>query len=118
MCTVCDKRFTKKGDLNRHRERHTGENVYLCRECKKCFPTHKDLQRHMNIHTSKYKCTECGKGCRDNADLEIHKFSHSEEKPFRCNVCNKQFTTSGKLFCTAKFTVERNRTNVTCATKQ
>jgi len=30
VCTVCNKSFTTKRNLNVHRERHTGKNLYSC----------------------------------------------------------------------------------------
>ena len=33
VCTVCDKRFTLKHHLSRHRSLHTAENWYSCTEC-------------------------------------------------------------------------------------
>ena len=44
VCTVCNKRFTQKGDLNRHREKHTGEKLYSCTQCEKRFTIRKDLR--------------------------------------------------------------------------
>ena len=35
----------------------------------------------MNVHTSKYKCSECGKCFQYNADLMRHSLIHSQEKP-------------------------------------
>ena len=51
----------------------------------------------MNIHTSKHKCTVCGKCCGTNDKLATHRRSHSGEKPSECTVCSKRFTTSGNL---------------------
>jgi len=97
VCTVCNKRFTQKGDLNRHRERHTGEKLYSCNQCEKCFMSQKNLKLHMNVHTSKYKCTECGKCFQCNTILKEHSRIHSGEKPFECNDCGKRFIQAGGL---------------------
>jgi len=51
----------------------------------------------MNVHSSKYKCTECGKCVSSNQKLTVHRRSHSVEKPFECTVCSKRFTQSGDL---------------------
>ena len=72
LCTVCEKRFTRKRDLNRHKQTHTAEMLYSCTQCEKCFTTQCYLSLHMNVHSSKYKCTECGKCCRDNENLTVH----------------------------------------------
>ena len=37
LCTVCDKRFTQKGHLNRHKQLHTGGELYSCTLCEKSF---------------------------------------------------------------------------------
>ena len=51
----------------------------------------------MNIHSSKYKCSECEKTCYSNQALQVHRRSHSGEKPFECSVCGNRFTTAGSL---------------------
>jgi len=97
VCTVCEKRFTTKQNLKLHRERHTGENVYSCTQCEKRFTTQSYLIQHMNVHTSKYKCSECGKCCQHNQALTQHRRIHSGEKPYECTDCSKRFTTPGSL---------------------
>jgi len=55
------------------------------------------LTSHMNVHTSKYKCSDCGKCCQNNLALTVHRRTHSGEKPFECSDCGKQFTMAGSL---------------------
>jgi len=97
VCTVCDKRFTTKVQLNSHKQLHTREKLYLCGQCKKEFGSRKCWDEHMNAHGTKYKCTECGKCLQGKSQLTAHKRIHSGVKPFECNVCSKRFTTSGNL---------------------
>jgi len=97
LCIVCDKRFTLKGDLKRHKQIHAREKLYLCTHCEKRFATDKYLKQHLNVHSSKYKCTECGKCFGSNHNLTEHRRSHSGGKPFECTVCSKRFSTSGDL---------------------
>jgi len=73
MCTVCDKRFATKYYLKVHKLRHNGEKKYSCSHCEKRFYDQRYLNSHMNVHSSKYKCTECGKSCRDNHRLSVHR---------------------------------------------
>jgi len=79
LCTVCDKRFTGKTDLMRHKQVHTGEMLYSCIQCEKRFATEHYLKHHMNTHSSKYKCTECGKCFTDDKALTRHRRIHSGE---------------------------------------
>jgi len=51
----------------------------------------------MNVHSSKYKCTDCGKCFSSSRNLTTHRRSHSGEKPFACTVSDKRFTTSGEV---------------------
>ena len=44
VCTVCDKRFVRRGSLNDHRKCHSGEHVYLCSECEKRFSSRAQQQ--------------------------------------------------------------------------
>jgi len=90
-CTQCEKRFTTKHSLTDHIERHTGEYLYSCSQCQNA------LSAHVNIHTGKYKCTECGRCCKKSSELAVHRRSHSGQKPFECTVCSKRFTISGHL---------------------
>jgi len=55
------------------------------------------LRNHMNIHSSKHKCSECGKTFYSNQALQMHRRSHSGAKPFECSVCGNRFTTAGSL---------------------
>jgi len=55
------------------------------------------MSLHMNIHGGMYKCSECGRCCRDSSELAVHRRSHLGEKPFECTVCGKRFTQSGNF---------------------
>jgi len=103
FCTVSGKRFTTTTSSNNHRKSSLGEKLYSCSQCEKRFSAQKKLRRHMNIHTSRYKCRECGRCCQSNNALVVHWRSHSEEKSFECTVCSKRYFTTSDLARHSRF---------------
>jgi len=105
LCTVCDKRFTQRGNLKRHSQRHTANTVHMCNQCQKHltimteshFSSQFTLRQHMNIHASKYQCSECGRCFVGSNQLAVHRRSHSGEKTFQCTLCSQRFTRSDSL---------------------
>ena len=65
-CDLCEKQFTRKSSLNRHKLIHTGLKPYQCDLCEKSFPLPGNLTKHRNVH--------------------------SAIKPHECDICNKTFT--------------------------
>ena len=67
-CNVCEKKFTRKGNLLRHqREKHPDDvpdespTQYSCDVCKKSFKYQGNLKKHEKIHsTSRWSCAICG----------------------------------------------------------
>ena len=116
-CTVCDKRFTTKTYLTVHSRKHTGEHLYSCSQCEKSFSFASGLSSHKNIHTGKYKCTDVA--CVVRA---VMSWQYTGEVIQDRNHLNVLFVANDSqhqvaLLDTAEFTVERNRTNVTCVTR-
>ncbi|KAM4809416.1 zinc finger and BTB domain-containing protein 49 [Rhinophrynus dorsalis] len=42
-------------------------------------------------------CDICGKNFKHPSNLELHKRSHTGEKPFECSICGKHFSQAGNL---------------------
>nr|XP_012778259.3 uncharacterized protein LOC101463868 [Maylandia zebra] len=92
-CSYCGKRFSLKGNLNRHIRDHTGERPFPCTDCDKSFKDSGSLTAHMRCHTGEqpYSCLFCGKNFSGRGNMTRHMRIHTGEKPFTCSVCNKSF---------------------------
>ncbi|XP_039977900.1 zinc finger protein 184-like [Xiphias gladius] len=92
-CSYCGKRFSLKGNLNRHIRDHTGERPFPCTGCDKSFKDSGSLTAHMRCHTGEqpYSCLFCGKNFSGRGNMTRHMRIHTGEKPFTCSVCNKSF---------------------------
>ena len=81
-CGTCNKAFTRKGNLLRHKkEKHpeapTDESPtqYSCDVCGKSFKYQGNLKKHQKIHnTTKWNCAICGV----NADSKEQLFKHEK----------------------------------------
>ncbi|XP_041664754.1 zinc finger and SCAN domain-containing protein 2-like [Cheilinus undulatus] len=92
-CSYCGKRFSLKGNLNRHIRDHTGERPFPCSSCEKSFKDSGSLTAHMRCHTGEqpYSCLFCGKNFSGRGNMTRHMRIHTGEKPFTCTLCSKSF---------------------------
>ncbi|KAK3099172.1 hypothetical protein FSP39_000488, partial [Pinctada imbricata] len=62
ICSVCEKRFTKKYHVDRHMLIHTGEKPHKCGDCGRCFNNKSNLMSHIQLVHKKlapYQCDMC-----------------------------------------------------------
>ncbi|XP_067879987.1 B-cell CLL/lymphoma 6 member B protein-like [Heterodontus francisci] len=117
VCSVCELQFEHNSDLCHHIQvSHPGEEIpeylsefsdsgsenslFSCSTCELKLSDEESLQRHfLQVHSDDkpYKCNMCQAAFRYKGNLASHKTVHTGEKPYRCNVCGAQFNRPANL---------------------
>lgn len=76
--------------------------AYNCCLCNKTFQIAQKFIRHLHmVHKEKEKqlhtCKVCGKNLSSFKRLKSHWNTHTGERPYACDRCNKSFTSSSDL---------------------
>ena len=100
-CNYCGKTFIYPSRLKVHEITHTDERNYICPVCNKRYHNISGLNRHIMIHNGnrekRFTCTECGSAFLYTSLLERHKLTHSKDKHFECQICNKKLSSQPSL---------------------
>ncbi|XP_078518055.1 uncharacterized protein LOC144782521 isoform X2 [Lissotriton helveticus] len=107
-CVMCDKSFSKKDTLFKHKRIHLGLRPYQCNECEKSFIRNDNLIVHMRTHTGErpYHCNMCEKSFSQKGILSRHQATHAGEKPYQCTECEKSFNRKGNLIAHQKIHIQ------------
>ena len=96
-CSVCKKRFTESGSLERHDRIHQGVKPYECSVCRKRFTQSGHLKRHERIHqgVEPYECSVCKELFTESSHLKTHERIHQGVKPYnKCSVSKRKSSQS------------------------
>ena len=68
-------------------------------KCKVCGKIVKHLNAHMVVHSQDkpYKCKLCNFSCNRSGNLRVHEQGHKTETPYKCDFCDKEFNIARKL---------------------
>ncbi|XP_016962024.1 zinc finger protein weckle [Drosophila biarmipes] len=95
VCPVCNAAFKNKARLRVHSQTH-GAPRFKCDVCGKMLQTRANLNKHKYVHTEerRFRCEICGTGSKNSTALKIHLLSHTGLRPYVCKYCGKAFASN------------------------
>ncbi|KAF5282620.1 hypothetical protein FQR65_LT14215 [Abscondita terminalis] len=95
-CNMCDYETNRKARLNEHKFVHSEEKPFKCRVCDYGCKSSKTLKTHLSKHLGE-RAYGCDHKTYTNYELQYHKGIHSEEKAFKCGLCDYSSNFSNDL---------------------
>ncbi|ROT77065.1 zinc finger protein [Penaeus vannamei] len=99
-CRFCKNSFFMKSTRDRHERKHKGKKIYRCSQCQQVFNKAYILTRHRReVHAVKrpFKCDECDKDFTTSRNLQNHVGVHRAEKNHKCTHCEHTCRTASGL---------------------
>ncbi|XP_028156440.1 oocyte zinc finger protein XlCOF26-like [Ostrinia furnacalis] len=96
-CMVCSLTFQSHYKRSRHMAaEHKNRQEIKCLHCPKTFVFRSMMMTHVrdtHLKVRNYICSVCGWKAFNSNRLKNHMYKHSGEKNFKCDGCDKAFTT-------------------------
>lgn len=101
-CYHCEKTFKTEMILRTHiKNTHVEKDPMKCGECDQAFTSEVRLRHHMMVVHNRLEgtlpCPHCPKRFVNQLRLKTHMISHSEERPYTCEICGFNLKTKIQL---------------------
>ncbi|XP_035711769.1 zinc finger protein 320-like [Folsomia candida] len=102
-CTLCEKEFKSRTQLESHIRTHTTEKPFNCATCGKSFTHKAAMKEHEETHLEKSSrnsvtCRLCERVFLSEKAVQNHvRVIHGNQRNYVCSLCNKRFSTSYHL---------------------
>ncbi|XP_058829383.1 uncharacterized protein LOC131688841 [Topomyia yanbarensis] len=103
VCDLCSAIFNSNLKVYQHMLKcHKNETWYACEQCSKVFIMKQEYDKHQLVHQTvtdkSVICEHCASSFFSQEALKEHiKISHTVEKKYECNICNKLFAAKRSL---------------------
>ncbi|KAK7084908.1 hypothetical protein SK128_007011 [Halocaridina rubra] len=92
-CNMCFK-MLKESSMKQHYKTHTGEKPHGCDECDARFTRKGDVERHKRLvhkNMKPFNCRKCKRSFSDRKNLKLHLQNHDKAVYYACNTCRFKF---------------------------
>ena len=115
-CEYCEHTFGRLSHLRKHVKKVCGPNkqekqastIFQCKFCETVFPSKIELRKHTSTCEKKeskvkpdqvalHVCNICNKDFASPYNVRRHQLTHSDDRPFACQFCNKSFKEKSSL---------------------
>lgn len=105
----CNKQFRQISTLQAHEKIHKQDNRKECPECKRLVTRLKEhMLTHLDEDEKPLKCNRCDKAFATKIKLEEHQNIHKNLKHFECDICCKNFNRRSTLYKHKKIHTDKN----------
>lgn len=108
ICEICQKTFNRVSTLISHRKTHTGLKPHRCHLCTKAFHQKgKDKLQNkkspiilcLRLYIFNPRIKDKYKLIKFLGNLRNHIFTHTNERPYKCDICGNGFNQMSNLMC-------------------
>ena len=99
-CEFCEQKFQLQGPLRTHKvKEHDKPYPYYCSDCGQGYVKKDRLREHreiIHLGLRKFQCQQCSKTFTRDYCLKMHAVTHTNEFPYKCELCGKQYKETNK----------------------